>query len=221
VGTPAVARGRQHVSSDGRQTTSGSRGPLRGGRNVEIKARLGDRARVRAALVALGGRDDGVETQHDRFFAAATGRLKLRVSSRDGAALLAYRRADAAELRASEYDRVPVADPEALARVLSAALAPAGEVRKRRHLWFVDNVRVHLDEVEGLGTFLELEAVVDASHSEAQCDARARELLQLFGVRVEDVVAVAYVDLLGGGEGGASGGAASDAVDGAADTAPR
>lgn len=168
------------------------------GRNVEIKARLGDRAAVTAALAALGARDAGAETQHDRFFATAAGRLKLRVSSRDGAALLAYRRADAAELRASDYDRVPVADAEALARVLAVALEAAGEVRKRRHVWFVDNVRVHLDDVEHLGEFIELEAMVDASHSEAQCLERARELLRLFGVRAEDVVAVAYVDKLRG-----------------------
>lgn len=166
-------------------------------RNVEIKTRLRDRAAVIAALVAVGARDAGIEVQEDRFWRVEGGaRLKLRESSRDGAALLAYRRADAAALRVSAYERVIVADGAALGRALDAVLAPAGAVRKERHLWFVDNVRVHLDRVEGLGEFLELEAMVDDTHSEAACYAAAEALLQRFGIANTDRVAVAYVDLL-------------------------
>jgi predicted adenylyl cyclase CyaB len=171
-------------------------------RNIEIKARMHDRAGVLAALVALGARDAGSEVQEDRFWRVADGaRLKLRQSSRDGAALLAYRRADTAQLRVSAYERVPVAGAEvaALVRALDAVLEPAGTVIKERHLWFVDNVRVHLDHVQGLGEFLELEAMVDDAHPEAACHAAALALLRRFRIADADRVAVAYVDLLAAG----------------------
>ena len=164
-------------------------------RNVEIKARLGDWRRVESELARLGARDAGVEEQHDVFYACPRGRLKLRVSSRDGATLIHYERADAAAARASDYVLVPVPDPEALGRLLDAALGRRGEVRKRRHLYWIDNVRVHLDLVEGLGRFLELEAVVDATHPEARCHELAESLLERFGIAAQDRVAVAYVDL--------------------------
>lgn len=167
-------------------------------RNLEIKTRVPDWERIRTELGRLGARDDGPETQHDLFYAAPHGRLKLRLSSRDGAALIHYRREDAPRVRASDYTRVPVADGEALARLLDAALGRTGEVRKHRHLFWVDNVRVHLDEVEGLGRFLELEAVVDADHPDDVCRRRAEALLQAFGIAPEQRQATAYVDLLAG-----------------------
>src|SRR5262249_54501713 len=98
-------------------------------------------------------------------------------------------------LRSSHYERSPVADPDGMRRVLDAALERAGEVRKVRHLHWIDNVRVHLDEVDGLGTFLELEAIVDAAHSEAECKSLAAVLLDRFGIAPKDRLAAAYVDL--------------------------
>jgi predicted adenylyl cyclase CyaB len=165
-------------------------------RNVEIKVRLRERARVETQLTRLGARDLGVETQFDVFYASRRGRLKLRESSRDGAALIFYERSDAPALRHSDYDLVRVPDAAALRRLLDASLGRTGELRKQRHLYLLDNVRVHLDEVTHLGSFLELEAVVDATHSEAECAARAAELLGSFGIAPEDRLAVAYVDLL-------------------------
>ena len=74
--------------------------------------------------------------------------------------------------------------------------APLVVVRKRRELWLLDNVRIHLDTVDGLGSFLELEAVVDAAHDEARCRARVHELLPAFGVAEADCVRASYSDLL-------------------------
>lgn len=164
-------------------------------RNIEIKARLRDRGRVEVELARLGARDAGRESQHDIFFRSARGRLKLRLSSRDGASLIAYARGDAPVLRASDYELVRVEDGVEMQLVLDTALERCGEVRKERHLYWVDNVRVHLDRVEGLGDFLELEAVVDAAHPEAACRGHAAALLERFGVAPGDRVAVAYVDL--------------------------
>jgi len=169
--------------------------------NVEIKAYLRDRARVEAELRALGARDLGEESQVDVFWDAPRARLKLRISSRDGAVLIAYSRPDDAALRTSRYDLVPVSHPDELRRALDHALVPAGEVRKRRHLYWVDNVRVHLDAVDGLGAFLELEAVVDGTHPEPVCARSAAELLARFAIPARDHLAVAYVDLLRGAGG--------------------
>jgi adenylate cyclase class 2 len=169
------------------------------GHNVEIKVRLDDRPRVEAELLRLGARDMGVETQLDVFWHVPRGRLKLRLSSRDGATLIAYARNDAAKLRDSRYELARIADAEALRRALDAALEPAGEVRKTRHLYLVDQVRVHLDRVEGLGSFLELEAVVDASHDSEQCFHAAQQLLERFGIAADAHLAGAYLDLQAGG----------------------
>jgi predicted adenylyl cyclase CyaB len=165
-------------------------------KNIEIKVRLRDRPRVEVALQRLGARDAGPETQHDIFYRAANGRLKLRDSSRDGAMLIQYQRADAAAVRDSNYRLAAVTDLDALRAVLDDALGRSGEVHKRRHLWWLDNVRVHLDDVEGLGAFLELEAIVDPAHPEDACRKRVEELLDCFGVASADRAAIAYVDLL-------------------------
>ncbi len=165
-------------------------------RNVEIKVRLRDRARVEAELRRMRAEDAGVESQLDIFYPCAQGRLKLRESSRDGAALIYYVRGDAARLRHSDYHLVRVGDAGALRAVLDAALGRRHVVRKQRHLFLIDNVRVHLDEVEALGQFLELEAVVDSEHPEPTCRARAAELLERFAIPPADHVAVAYADLL-------------------------
>jgi predicted adenylyl cyclase CyaB len=167
-------------------------------RNIEIKVRLRDRPRVEAALVALGARDAGIETQHDIFYRVTAGRLKLRQSSRDGATLIQYDRADTAAVRDSNYRLVTITNPEALCAALDSSLGRCGEVRKNRPLWWIDNVRVHLDDVERLGSFLEVEAIVDAAHPEAACRAHVEALLDRFGIAARDRAAVAYVDLLAG-----------------------
>jgi predicted adenylyl cyclase CyaB len=164
-------------------------------RNVEIKTRLRDRAGVERALERLGATDAGPETQYDVFYRCPSGRLKLRESSRGGAALIHYERADAAIERVSDYEIVPVPDPAAMRAFLDRALGRSGEVRKERHLFLMDNVRIHLDRVEQLGHFLELEAIVDADHTEAQCRQSCARLLERLRIEPEDHLAVAYVDL--------------------------
>ena len=164
-------------------------------RDIEIKVRPRDWERVHRELARLGARDMGVETQHDIFYSCSTGRLKFRSSSRDGDMLVAYSRPDAPGLRASDYHLVPVTDRAALLRALDATLGRLGEVRKRRQLFWLDNIRVHLDEVDGLGRFLEIEAQVDDAHPEEQCREAAAALLEGFGIRPEDRLSVAYVDL--------------------------
>src|SRR5919199_5865424 len=138
-------------------------------RNVELKARDADPARSLERCVALGAEDRGELRQRDTYFAARRGRLKLREQEPGGAELIAYERPDAAEARESRYRIAPVADPEALRDALDAALGTTVVVDKRRHLFLWEGVRIHLDRVDGLGDFVELEGVA------AEGSALARE----------------------------------------------
>jgi predicted adenylyl cyclase CyaB len=166
-------------------------------KNIEVKARCPDLARVREAARALGAVPRGVLHQIDTYFRVPAGRLKLR--EMETAELIFYRRSNEAGPRSSEYEVAAVAEPERMRTALAAALGVWVTVEKRRELWIYDNVRVHLDEVAGLGSFLELEAVVDAAHPVEVCEATIRRLLDGLGVEADDLVRDSYSDLLGCG----------------------
>jgi len=162
-------------------------------RNVELKARDADPAGTLRRALALGATDEGVLTQRDTYFAGARGRLKLREEA-DGAYLIAYVRPDGEDARTSAYRLADVADPVAMREALDAALGTLVTVDKRRHLLLYENVRIHLDEVDGLGAFVELEGVAAADSDlarEHELVARLREELAL-----GEPVAVSYSDLL-------------------------
>lgn len=165
-------------------------------RNIELKARVRDWEQQRACAAALSDQPPACLTQEDTFFDVAHGRLKLRVQGPNDGDLIYYERADAPAVRSSDYLRAASDTPAALADVLGAALGVRAVVRKRRTLYRVGRTRVHFDEVEGLGRFMEIEVVLadgegnDAAHAEAQA------LCVALGVEESDVVAEAYVDLL-------------------------
>jgi homotetrameric cytidine deaminase len=165
-------------------------------RNVELKARDPDPARSLDRCRALGADDRGELRQRDTYFAARRGRLKLREQEPGGAELIAYERADAAEPRESRYRIAPVAEPDPLREALDAALGTLVVVAKRRRLLLWEGVRIHLDEVEGLGAFVELEGVAAAGSDlarEAALVARLRAELDIADAAIE---ATGYADLL-------------------------
>jgi homotetrameric cytidine deaminase len=129
-------------------------------RNIELKARDPQPARTLELALALGAEDRGEIAQRDTYFAGARGRLKLREQEPGDDELIQYRRSDAREARESDYRRVPVAEAAALREALHEAYGTLVVVDKRRRLLLTDNVRIHLDEVEGLGSFVELEGVL-------------------------------------------------------------
>lgn len=170
-------------------------------RNIEIKARLHDVSAAHRALAQFDAAPAGSLHQRDVYFHAPRGRLKLRFSAHHdaGAAhaeLIAYERPDLASPRASTYERIPMPDAEALLRGLDATLGRRGEVRKTRVVFLHTNVRIHLDDVEGLGHFIEIEAVVDAAHDEATCHAQAATWMQRLGIGACDIEPRSYIDLL-------------------------
>jgi homotetrameric cytidine deaminase len=165
-------------------------------RNIELKARDRDPGRSLELALALGAEDRGEIAQRDTYFAPARGRLKLREQDPGDAELIAYRRRDEAHARTSVYFRVPVADPEALREALDVAHGTLVTVSKRRRLLLWDGVRIHLDEVKDLGSFLELEAVArEGSDLSAERDKVARLRAELH-IEEADLVAEGYSDLL-------------------------
>jgi adenylate cyclase class 2 len=164
-------------------------------RNIELKTRCPDLAAAKAALAPLSIHDLGIQQQIDTYFASHHGRLKLREIVGVRSELIWYRRSDEARSRQSDYHIVPVPDPQKLKAALTAALGVRRQVRKRRHVLLWHNVRIHLDEVEGLGTFVEFEAVMSAKDDEATGHTRLAELCQLMAISPGDRLAVSYIDM--------------------------
>jgi predicted adenylyl cyclase CyaB len=165
-------------------------------RNVEIKARVDDLVSVEARAKAVATEPAVDLVQDDTFFACANGRLKLRRFADGRGELIHYIRADEAGPKVSEYLISPMAAPDALHESLSRAIGVVGRVRKRRRLYLVGRTRIHLDQVEGLGSFVELEVVLRDGESEETGRAVARQTLELLGLADSDLIREAYVDLL-------------------------
>jgi predicted adenylyl cyclase CyaB len=165
-------------------------------RNVEIKARLGELAAIRRAIERIADGPAQILDQEDIFFRIASGRLKLRILGPGHGELILYHRADSAGPKTSEYRVAPTSDPAALRAILAAILPTLGVVIKRRWLYLVGQTRVHLDQVEGLGEFVELEVVLRADQDEVEGASIARALMDRLGITQQQLVDKAYVDLL-------------------------
>ena len=167
-------------------------------RNVELKAVDPDPARSLAAARELGAEDRGSLRQRDTYFRTRSGRLKLREEEPGGATLIQYDRPDAAQARESRYRLSKVPDPDELRASLDAALGTLVVVDKERRLLLWDGVRIHLDTVQGLGSFVELEGVAPEDsdlQAEHEKVARLGEALQ-----IGDVLTDSYSDQLIGAD---------------------
>ncbi len=166
--------------------------------NLELKARCADLASARERAREIATSWLGVDEQVDTYFSTRAGRLKLRESSLSGAQLVPYFRADERAVKRSDYQRIAVEDGVGLVRMLSAMLGVHRVVRKRREIALYENVRIHLDRVDGLGTFIELEAVWDGAEAGlAEQQRKLAFLRERLGVRDEDLIAGSYETLLG------------------------
>ena len=167
-------------------------------RNVEIKARVADLDAVEARARAIATRGPEEIFQDDTFFACERGRLKLRDFGDGRGELIHYRRADEAGPKTSDYVLAPTADPATLREALSRAYGTRGRVVKRRRLYLAERTRIHLDRVEGLGAYVELEVVLGEGEAAEAGTAEAHRLMALLGIEPSQLVTGAYVDLLGG-----------------------
>lgn len=165
-------------------------------RNVELKARYADLEHARRIAETLGAEPRGMLQQRDTYFPVPQGRLKLRETASEPAVLIAYDRPDDPASRTSRYHLVPVPDAQQLSAALQSTLGIRCVVEKRRELFLYHNVRIHLDEVTGLGTFLEFEAVLGHDDSEAGAHQLLADLRRSFGIPDDVLLAGSYADLL-------------------------
>lgn len=164
--------------------------------NVEIKARSADPEDIRRFLTANNAEFKGLDEQSDTYFNVANGRLKLREGKIENN-LIYYERNNQQGPKKSHFKLVRVEDATGLKEALTESLGVKVVVKKKREIYYIGNVKFHIDEVPGLGSFVEIEAgniLADLSDDELQqqCDF----YMQQFKIRPEDLIEVSYSDLL-------------------------
>ena len=164
--------------------------------NIEIKAILKNRATAEATAAQLSDTGPELIHQEDVFFRCDGARLKLRILGPERGELIRYERADVADTRCSRYVIARTSDPQILLDILTKTLGRIGVVKKARTLYLIGQTRVHLDRVEDLGDFLELEVVLQPEQGESEGKSIAEALLTSFGIEKQEFIAEAYVDLL-------------------------
>ena len=164
--------------------------------NIEIKASLKNRAAALATAARLNGAEPQNILQEDVFFRCEDARVKLSIFGPGSGELIRYQRDYVPEVRRSQYSIARTADPTILLEILTKTLGVVGVVKKTRTLYLVGQTRIHIDQVEGLGDFLELEVVLKPNQSEDEGKDIANGLLREFGIGQRDLIAGAYIDLL-------------------------
>jgi predicted adenylyl cyclase CyaB len=164
--------------------------------NIELKARCTQLERFREKTVALPHTFEGERRQTDTFFVTPKGRLKLRESDPGGAVLIPYLRKNQPGPRQSDYSLLPVKDAPATRHILSEMFGVRVVVKKIRSVYIYKNVRIHLDQVENLGNFVEFEAVVRHESERSEARQTLDWLVDYFAIKEEQFVPVAYADLL-------------------------
>jgi len=165
-------------------------------RNVEIKARVADPAKLTALAEGMAGGPAETLRQRDVFFNAERGRLKLRTINDASAELIYYERDDAPRPRESAYSLAPIEHPERVEEALGNALGVRGIVAKTRRLFLVGPARIHVDDVADLGAFVEIEVVLRDGQRAAEGHSLLRDLMERLGIAGEDILPEAYIDML-------------------------
>ena len=165
-------------------------------KNVEIKARCADHEPIRKLLMSKNARFVGRDDQTDTYFRVDGGRLKLREGSIENA-LIYYRRDDKTGPKESDVRLFKTEPNSALKSILSESLGVLVVVEKKREIYFIKNVKFHLDEVAELGSFVEIEAIdEDGSIRIEELDAQCNKYLAMFGIEETDLISNSYSDML-------------------------
>ena len=163
-------------------------------RNIELKAWLRDRERALSVCRGLDASFRGDIFQRDTYFPVPVGHLKLRESDPGDDYLVFYRRPDTAEAKGCDYS-IEVVN-RSLCAILTEALGVLAVIEKKRTLYLWKNVRIHLDEVTGLGSFIEFEAVLSKEHDEADGHAKVAFLQREFGIADSDLLETSYLEMM-------------------------
>lgn len=164
--------------------------------NVEIKARLKDSGQFYKLAESLSDTRAEILLQEDVFFNVTKGRLKLRIFHAEAGDLIYYERPDTEGPKTSSYSISKTSDPAQLREVLSQALGVLGIVKKKRTLFLTGQTRIHFDEVEELGYFMELEVVLKEGQTSSSGEKIARDLMTKLNIEETDLIDRAYIDLM-------------------------
>jgi predicted adenylyl cyclase CyaB len=168
-----------------------------GGRNVELKAHDPAAETTLEACRKLGAVDCGLLWQRDTYFNTQRGRLKLREQRPGRCQLIHYHRADQSQERESRYRILEVTEPDTIRDFLAESLGVLAIVTKRRRLFLWRSIRIHLDDVEGQGRFVEVEAVAQPDSDLSAEFGLIAELRGRVGITDENLVATSYSDRAG------------------------
>lgn len=163
--------------------------------NIEIKALVEDAQHLRKLMETSCGQPSDVLIQKDIFYRLNSSRLKMR-NVNGHSEIIYYNRANTSGPKLSKYFRLPIVFPSIVHFVLKKILGVRGVVNKKRVLFFSENTRIHLDEVDKLGTFLELEVVLEQAEDSEAGIAKANQLMSIFDISEKDLISRSYIDLL-------------------------
>lgn len=162
--------------------------------NVEIKARCDNHEPIRTILKKHHARFRGEDHQVDTYFDVDEGRLKLR-EGRIENNLIYYQRPNSKNPKTSDIQLVPIDSPAELKKLLAASLGVKTVVDKRREIYFINNVKFHLDTVETMGTFVEIEAIGEHQKQKVQLREQCHHFMKLFHIKEQDLVSHSYSDM--------------------------
>ena len=164
--------------------------------NVEIKARTNSPEFVRTYLIEHHADFRGTDNQTDTYFNVTSGRLKLREGNIENN-LIYYNRNNQAGPKSSQFNLVKVEDAKGLKEILTKSCGIKMIVKKRREIYYIYNVKFHIDQIPELGSFIEIEAGnILADKTKAELLEQCNFYLKEFGVKDQDLVAVSYSDML-------------------------
>ena len=161
---------------------------------IEIKARYANLSRAREILTRHQAEFRGLDHQVDTYFKVNSGRLKLREGKIENA-LIFYNRENQAGPKESNVTLFRCEKDSPLKEILTRSLGVLTVVDKQREIYFIDNVKIHLDTLQDFGTFIELEAIGDGVRDKSELLRQCEYYLDLFGVSKHDLVPVSYSDL--------------------------
>lgn len=164
-------------------------------RNIEIKAKISDIDFCTEKAKSISGAGPEIIKQEDTFFNCQNGRLKLRILSEDHGELIFYKRANVTGPKTSEYHISSTNEPNSLLDVMKKSYGIHGKVKKIRELYIVGRTRIHIDQVEGLGNFLEFEVFLGEGDDTHDGEIEAGELMRAFNIAQSDLISGAYVDM--------------------------
>lgn len=164
--------------------------------NIEIKARVREPDNLRSLAESITAEPSQTFYQEDVFFQTGKGRLKLRILSDTTGELIYYERPNTCGAKLSSYQIYKTSKPDKLRQLLSTSLGETIMVKKKREVYKVGQTRIHLDEVDELGTFMELEVVLSPDQTPKDGRIIAYELMKKLGITETDLVSGAYADIL-------------------------